>query len=72
MTKYEELMNKSDSFCLKAIKCYQVGENDLAVFYKNASNVYKERARNLGEVNEMAKENKEGRTMKNLVKIVQK
>jgi hypothetical protein len=44
MTKYEELMNKSDEYCLKAIKCYQVGENNLAVFYKNASNVYKERA----------------------------
>jgi hypothetical protein len=59
MTKYEELMNKSDSFCLKAIKCYQVGENDLAVFYKNASNVYKERARNLGDVNEMASDKEE-------------
>lgn len=59
MTKYEELMNKSDSFCLKAIKCYQAGENNLAVFYKNASNVYKERARNSGEVNEMASDKEE-------------
>jgi hypothetical protein len=59
MTKYEELMNKSDSFCLKAIKCYQVGEYNLAVFYKNASNVYKERARNLGDVNEMASDKEE-------------
>lgn len=46
-TKYEELMNKSDESCLKAVAYAKKGESELARFWKNASNSYKQQARNL-------------------------
>ena len=47
MTKYEELMNKSDGCCLKAIKFAKKNDWDMATFYKNASIGFKEKALNL-------------------------
>ena len=47
MTKYEELMNKSDECCLKAIKFAKKNDWDMATFYKNASIGFKEKASNL-------------------------
>lgn len=44
MTKYEKLMNKSDDCCIKAIEFYKKGENELAIFYKNASFGYRQMA----------------------------
>ena len=44
MTKYEELMNKSNEACLKAIRYAKHKEPQLAKFYKNASIGYKEKA----------------------------
>ena len=44
MTKYENLMNKSDEACLTAIKFAKQGDNLMAKFWKNASNGYKEKA----------------------------
>ena len=47
MTKYEELMNKSDECCLRAIKFAKKNDWDMAIFYKNASIGFKEKASNL-------------------------
>lgn len=47
MNKYEELMNKSDKCCLKAIKLSKAGNYLLARFYKNASEGFKIKARKL-------------------------
>ena len=47
MTKYEELMNKSDECCLKAIKFAKKNDWDMAIFYKNASIGFREKASNL-------------------------
>lgn len=47
MTKYEELMNKSDECCLKAIQYAKKQDWNMATFYKNASNGFKQKARNL-------------------------
>ena len=47
MTKYEELMNKSDECCLKAIDFAKKNDWDMATFYKNASIGFKEKALNL-------------------------
>lgn len=47
MTKYEELMNKSDECCLKAIKFAKKNDWNMATFYKNASVGFKEKALNL-------------------------
>ena len=47
MTRYEELMNKSDECCLKAIKFAKKNDWDMATFYKNASIGFKEKALNL-------------------------
>ena len=47
MTKYEELMNKSDECCLRAIKFAKKNDWDMAIFYKNASIGFKEKALNL-------------------------
>lgn len=47
MTKYEQLMNKSDECCLKAIEFAKKGDNAMATFFKNASTGFKEKARNL-------------------------
>lgn len=44
MTKYETLMNKSDEVCLTAIKFAKAGNNLTAIFWKLASNGYKEKA----------------------------
>ena len=44
MTKYEELMNKSDECCLKAIDYAKKGDWNMATFYKNASIGFKEKA----------------------------
>lgn len=41
---YEELMNKSNECCLKAIYYAKHKEQQLAKFYKNASIGYKEKA----------------------------
>lgn len=43
-TKYEELMNKGDECCLKAVAYARKGDNLMAKFWKNASNGYKEKA----------------------------
>ena len=47
MTRYEELMNKSDECCLKAIDFAKKNDWDMATFYKNASVGFKEKALNL-------------------------
>ena len=47
MTKYEELMNKSDECCMKAIEFSKKGDWNMATFWKKASIGYKEKARNL-------------------------
>ena len=47
MTKYEELMNKSDECCLRAIKFAKNKDWDMATFYKNASIGFREKASNL-------------------------
>ena len=47
MTKYEELMNKSDECCLRAIKFAKKNDWDMATFYKNASIGFKEKALDL-------------------------
>lgn len=47
MTKYEELMNKSDECCLRAIKFAKKNDWDMATFYKNASVGFKRKALNL-------------------------
>lgn len=44
---YETLMNKSDSACLKSIEFAKKGDWIMAKFWKDASNGYKEKARNL-------------------------
>lgn len=44
---YVELIEKSDACCTKAIEMLKKGELDLALFYKNASIGYKEKALNL-------------------------
>ena len=44
---YELLMLKSDDACSMAIEFYRKGEFELAKFWKNASETYKEKARNL-------------------------
>ena len=44
MTKYEELMNKSDECCLKAIDYAKKDDWIMATFYKNASIGFKEKA----------------------------
>ena len=44
MTKYEELMNKSDECCLRAIKFAKKNDWNMATFYKNASIGFKEKA----------------------------
>lgn len=47
MTNYEELMNKSDECCLKAIDFAKKNDWGMANFYKNASIGFKEKALNL-------------------------
>lgn len=47
MTKYEELMNKSDEYCLRAIKFAKKNDWNMATFYKNASVGFKKKALNL-------------------------
>lgn len=47
MTKYEELMNKSNECCLRAIKFAKKNDWDMATFYKNASVGFKKKALNL-------------------------
>ena len=47
MTKYEELMNKSDECCLRAIKFAKKNDWNMATFYKNASVGLKEKALDL-------------------------
>lgn len=44
MTKYEEMMNKSDECCLRAIKYAARRDRDMAVFYRNACIGFKEKA----------------------------
>lgn len=53
MTKYEELMDKSDSACMKAIEFARKGEKELANFWKNASVGYKEKALRLNVVDNL-------------------
>lgn len=57
MTKYEELMNKSDKCCLRAIKFAKKNDWNMATFYKNASVGFKEKALNLTfeQANEVTK-----------------
>ena len=57
MTKYEELMNKSDECCLRAIKFAKRNDWNMATFYKNASIGFKEKALNLTleQANEVVK-----------------
>lgn len=57
MTKYEELMNKSDECCLRAIKFAKKNDWNMATFYKNASVGFKEKALNLipEQANEVVK-----------------
>lgn len=47
MTKYEELMNKSNKCCLRAIKFAKKNDWDMATFYKSASVGFKKKALNL-------------------------
>ena len=44
MTKYEELMNKSDDACKKSIEFAKKGDWNMATFWKKASIGYKEKA----------------------------
>ena len=44
---YEELMDKSDECCLKAIEYARNYDWDMAMFYKNASIRFKQKALNL-------------------------
>ena len=57
MTKYEELMNKSDECCLRAIKSAKKNDWNMATFYKSASVGFKEKALNLTleQANEVVK-----------------
>lgn len=55
MTKYEELMNKSDDACKKAIEFAKKGDWNMATFWKNASNGFKEKARNMDYLEENSK-----------------
>lgn len=57
MTKYEELMNKSDKCCLKAIDFAKKNDRNMAAFYKNASVGFKEKALDLTleQINEVIK-----------------
>ena len=50
MNNYEKLMNKSDECCLKAIEFARKGDWNMAIFWKNASIGYKEKALNLVKV----------------------
>ena len=47
MTKYEELVNKSDECCLKAIEFFRKGDFIMMTFFKKVSMVCKENALNL-------------------------
>ena len=47
MTKYEELMNKSDECCRKAIQYTKKQDWYMSKFYRNASYGFKIRAGNL-------------------------
>lgn len=47
MTKQEELMNKSDKCCFRAIDFAKKNDWSMATFYKNASIGFKEKALNL-------------------------
>ena len=47
MTEYEVLMIKSDAACKMAIKMAKKGDWRMAAFYKNASEGFKNKARNL-------------------------
>ena len=47
MTKYEELMNKSDECLKKAVQYAKKNDWNMATFYKNASDGFKIKARNL-------------------------
>lgn len=47
MTRYENLMNKSDECCRIAIRFANKGDWNMATFYKNASNGFKQKALNL-------------------------
>ncbi len=47
MTRYEKLMSQSDECCRKAIQYAKKQDWYMATFYKNASNDFKARARNL-------------------------
>ena len=44
MTEYEELMNKSDECCLRAIKSFKEHDWNTATFWKNVSVGLKELA----------------------------
>ena len=57
MTKYEELMNKSDECCLRAIKFAKKNDWNMATFYKSASVGFKEKALSLTleQANEVVK-----------------
>lgn len=44
---YQEFMKKSDSACLKAIEFAKKNDYKMAMFYKNVSIGYKEKALNL-------------------------
>lgn len=46
-TNYSDLMNKSMNCQALAIEYYQKGESDMAYFFKNAANGYKEKALHL-------------------------
>ena len=47
MTRYEKLMSQSDECCRKAIEYAKKQDWNMAIFYKNVSNDFKTRARNL-------------------------
>ena len=47
MTQYEELINKSDKCCLKAIDFAKKNDCNMATFYKNTSIGFKEKALNI-------------------------
>ncbi len=44
---FEVYMNKSDKYMTKAIECFKNKDVDLARFFKNASDEFKEKALNL-------------------------
>ena len=44
MTKYEELMDKSDMACKEAVEFWKKGDDVMSAFWKNASVGYKEKA----------------------------